>query len=204
MTLDLVIARIRRALMLDVTAYEETRDDASFTLFSLGAAGVGVFLAAIGAWLWAETVLESTPDGWFVDTVILGSIFLAVLWLIGIAAIYLVLAQIYGEEITPDGLVRVVALAHLPFSMGLLVFIPEIGFGFAMLAIAATFYYVNFAIKAAYPGVDSLRVMLAVVAGFAVWLFVLPILTGTGDAFAPGPFVFEWSADVVEDLSALQ
>lgn len=198
MTADQVIARIRRALLLDATAYEETRDDATFTIVSLLAAGLAVLLGAIGAWLWAETVLEATPNGWFVDTVILGTIFLLILWLIGVGVMYLILAQLYGEQITPDGLVRVATLGHLPFALSLLVFIPEIGFGFAMLAIAATFFYTNFAIRAAYPEIDTLRVLLAVVAGFAVWLFILPILTGSSDGFAPGPFVYEWSADVIE------
>ena len=201
MTADQVIARIRRALMLDATAYEETRDDTAFTVVSLVAAALAVLLGAIGAWLWAETVLEGTPDGWFVDTVILGTIFLLILWLIGVGVMYLILAQLYGEQVAPDALLRVATLGHLPFAASLLVFIPEIGFGFAMIAIAATFFYTNFAIRAAYPEIDVLRVMLAVLAGFAVWLFILPILTSGGDAFAPGPFVYEWSADVVEGFS---
>jgi hypothetical protein len=198
MTAELVIARIRRALLLDPTAYEETRDDNSFTIVSLGAAFLAVLLGAIGAWLWAETVLEATPDSWFVDTVILGTIFLVILWLIGVGVMYLILAQLYGEQITPDGLLRVATLGHIPFALSLLVFIPWFGFGFAMFAIAATFFYTNFAIRSAYPEIDALRVVLAVLAGFAIWLFILPVLTSDGDAFAPGPFVYEWSADVVE------
>lgn len=200
MTADQVIARIRRALLLDVTAFEETRDDATFTIVSLLAAGLAVLLGSIGAWLWASTVLESTPDGWFVDTVILGTIFLLILWLIGVGVMYLILAQLYGEQLAPDALLRVATLGHLPFGISLLVFLPEIGFGFAMLAIAAAFFYTNFGIRAAYSEIDPLRVMLAVVAGFAVWLFILPILTGTSDGFAPGPFVYEWSADVAEKV----
>jgi hypothetical protein len=200
MTADQVIARIRRALMLDATAYEETRDDTTFTIVSLAGAALAVLLGAIGAWLWAETVLEGTPDGWFVDVVILGTIFLLILWLIGVGVMYLILAQLYGEEIAPDALVRVATLGHLPFAISLLVFIPEIGFGFAMIAIAATFFYTNYAIRAAYPQIDVLRVMIAVLAGFAIWLFILPILTSGGDAFAPGPFVYEWSADAVETI----
>ena len=147
MTAEQVIARIRRAILLDATAYEETRDDNAFTVVSLAAAGLAVLLGAIGAWLWASTVLEDMPSGWFVDTVILGTIFLLILWLIGVGVMYLILAQLYGEQITPDGLLRVATLGHLPFALSLLVFIPEIGFGFAMLGIAATFFYTNFAIQ---------------------------------------------------------
>ena len=48
------------------------------------------------------------------DTVILGTIFTIVLFLIGVAVIYLMLSQVFGEETTPDALVRVVTLTHLP------------------------------------------------------------------------------------------
>ena len=103
MTLDQIIARIRRAMLLDVTAYEETRDDSTFTLFSVGAAGVGIVLAAIGAWLYGETVIDDpAPGTGFVDTVILGTIFTAVLFIIGALAIYLLLGQVFGQEMSAD------------------------------------------------------------------------------------------------------
>jgi len=191
MTLDQVIARIRRVLMLDTTAYEETRDDASFTLVALGVAAAGVVLAAIGAWLWGETVPSSAPDGWFVDTVILGTLFTAVLFLIGIAVIYLMLSQVYGTEMAPDALVRVVAMTHLPYGLGLLIFIPEIGFAFGLLSVAAMFYFTVFGIRAAYPNVDNLRAVISVGAGFAVWAAILPILSDLPDNnWVTGVFVY--------------
>src|SRR5436309_13956489 len=127
MTVDQVIARIRRILMLEPAAYEEVRDDTQFTFVSIGAAAVAVLLAAIGAWLFGETVLDPAPGLGFADTVIFGTIFTIVLFLIGVAVIYLMLSQVFGEEITPDALVRVVTLTHLPFGLGLFVFIPQIG-----------------------------------------------------------------------------
>jgi hypothetical protein len=191
MTFEMVVARIRRALMLDVTAYEETRDDGSFTLFALGAAFVGVLLAAIGAWLWAETVLTSTPDGWFVDTMILGTMFTIVLFLIGGGVIYLMLSQVFAADMTADGLVRVVAMTHLPYGLSLLIFIPEIGFAFGILSIAAMFYYTVFGIRAAYPNVDGLRAMMAVFAGFAIWAAVIPLISDSPDNnFVTGVFVY--------------
>ncbi len=90
MTVDEVIARIRRALMLEPAAFEEVRDDTNFTLVSIGSAGIAVLLAAIGAWLFGETVLDPAPGLGFVDTVIFGTIFTVVLFLIGVAVIYLI------------------------------------------------------------------------------------------------------------------
>ncbi len=202
MTFEQVIARIRRALLLDETAYVEVRDDTAFTLFALGAAGVAVLVGSIGAFLWGQVALDNTPDGFFFDTIILGTIFLAALWLIGVIVTYLVLSQLYSEALNAYGLGRVVALGHIPFALSLLVFIPEIGFGFGVLAVAAMLYYTNFGLRAAYPTIDPLRVLVSVLAGFAVWALFLAVLTGPGNAFAPGTFIFEWTGDVVESDSA--
>src|SRR5262245_19708537 len=126
MTADQVIERIRRILMLEPTAFEEVRDDTQFTFISLGAAAFAVLLAAIGAWLWGKAVASSTPSGWFTDTVLLGTIFTIVLFLIGVAIIYLIFSQVFGEATTPDAFVRVVTLTHLPYALGLFVFLPQI------------------------------------------------------------------------------
>ena len=202
MPTEQIIARIRRALLLDQTAFEEARDDATFTPFAAALAAIAVLIGGVGTWLWSAVVLEDTPDGFFVDAVILGVIFLILLWAAGLAVIYLVLTQVYREEATPDALLRVAALGHLPFVVSFFVFIPGIGFGFGLLAIAAMFFYTIYGLRAAFPAIDPFRVMIAVVAGFAVWAMILPLLSGPGDAFTPGTFAFEWTEDVVEDLSA--
>ncbi len=191
MTVDEVIARIRRALMLEPAAFEEVRDDTNFTLVSIGSAGIAVLLAAIGAWLFGETVLDPAPGLGFVDTVIFGTIFTVVLFLIGVAVIYLMLTQVFGEETTPDALARVVTLTHLPYGLGLFVFVPQIGFAFGLASIAATFYYTIFGIRSAYPNVDNLRAMIAVLLGFAVWAMLIPIISDYPDNnWVTGVFVY--------------
>ena len=190
MTADVIIGRIRRILLLDAAAFEEVRDDASFTPVSVGAAVVAVLLAAIGAWLYGETVLDFTPDGWFVDTVVLGTLFTVLLFLAGMGVIYVLLTQAYRYEIAPDALVRVLAMTHLPFALGLLIFLPEIGFGFGVLSVAAMFYYTIYGIRAAIPNSDPLSVMISVAAGFAVWAMVIPLISDPGDNFVTGVFVY--------------
>ena len=189
------INRIRRALSLEQAAFEEIRDDAAFTPFAAGLAAVAVLLAALGAWLFGETVLDFKPDGWFVETFILGSIFTILLFLAGVAVTYVVLAQVYRETIAPDAFARIASLGYLPFALGLLVFIPEIGFGFGILSIAAMFFYTVFGLRAAYPAIDSLRIVVAVLLGFAVWATILPLIGEFPDSnFATGIFVFGLSA----------
>lgn len=198
MAIDELIARLRRAMMLDATAFEEARDDETFTVPALGIAAGAVLIAAIGTFLWSEFVADGT-SGVFVDAVILGTIFLLLLWAAGIAVTYAVLTQAFRESAAPDALARVMALGHVPFALGLLVFIPGVGFAFGLLSVAMVLFYTIYGIRAAFPSIDPRRVLVSVVAGFAVWAMILPLLTGPGDTFAPGVFIYEVTEDVVEN-----
>ena len=199
MPVEQVIARVRRALLLDVGVFEEARDDRLFTPFAIAVAGASGLIAGIGAFLWSAFILDETQD-FFLEAVILGTIFLVLLWLVGMIAAYFVLSQIYHESVGLDGLIRVMCLASVPFAVSALVFIPGFGFGLALIAVALTFFYTNYGVRAAYPDIDPMRVMIACLVAMAVWSMILPLLTSPGDQFAPGPFVFEWSEDVVEDI----
>jgi hypothetical protein len=186
-----VIERIRRALSLEQAAFEEVRDDTAFTPFAVAAAAAAIVIAGLGSYLWGETVLDYKPDGWFVDTLILGSIFTILLFMAGVGVTYVVLAQFYREMVPPDALVRVVALGYVPFVLGFLVFIPEIGFGFGILSIAAMFFYTVFGLRAAYPAIAPTRIVIAVLLGFALWSMILPLVGEYPDNnFATGVFVY--------------
>ncbi len=186
-----IIDRIRRALTLDQAVFEEIRDDVAFTPFVVGLAAAAVLLAGLGSWLFGQTVLNFTPDGWFVDTLILGSVFTILLFMAGIGVTYVVITQVYREAMAPDAFVRIAALGYLPFALGLLVLIPEIGFGFGILSIAAMFFYTVFGLRAAYPAIEPLHIVVAVLLGFAVWGMILPLIgEPPNNNFATGVFVF--------------
>ncbi len=202
MPVEQIMARVRRALLLDVGVFEEARDDSYFTPFAVATAGVSALLAGIGAFLWSAFILGETQD-FFMEATVLGTIFLLLLWLVGMIAAYFVLSQVYGESVALDGLIRVMCLGSVPFALSALVFIPGFGFGLAMIAVALTFFYTNYGVRAAYPDIDPMRVMIACLAAMAVWSMVLPLLTSTDNQFAPGPFVFEWSEDVLQEAAGL-
>ena len=163
---DQVVHTFRRALTLDATAYEEIRDNPAYTPYSVAATGIAILLAAIGAFLWAETIADSVPDGWFFDTIILGTIFTAALMAAGLGVTYVVLTQFLRESIpTPDAFIRVAALGYVSYAVALLVFLPQIGFAFGLLAIAFVFFDTVFAIRSAYPAVSPWNATVAVVAG---------------------------------------
>jgi hypothetical protein len=191
MSIEQFLAILRRAVQLEDGAWGELRDNGTLTALCGGLLAVVVLLGGVGAWLWGETVLSSKPDGWFVDTIVLGSIFTLLLFLAGIGVTYIVLTQVYRETIPADALGRIVAVGYLPFALGLLVFIPEIGFGFGLLSVAAMFFYAVFGLRAAYPAVDTVRILVAVTLGFAVWGMILPLIGEAPDNnFGTGIFVF--------------
>ncbi len=197
MKFDEVVARIRRALLLDGKAFEEARDDATFTPWALAAAAVSVLLAGLGAFLWSQVIVDEA-EGFFLEAFILGTFFLIVLWIFGMLVTWALLTWLYGETLTWDGVMRVGCLGHLPFAVSLFVFVPGLAFAFGILAVAAMFFYTTYGLRAAYPKIGEFRIMVATLAGFALWVLLLTFLTSHERAFAPGVFVFEWSEDVLE------
>ena len=190
MPTEQMVARLRRAFMLDQTAFEEIRDDAVFTPTAAGLAAAAILIAGFGAWLWGETVLDFTPDGFFVDTFILGSIFTALLWLAGVAVIYLFVTQVYRVTASPDAVFRVSAVGFLPYALGILVFIPEVGFGLALLSIFLAFYLTMFGLSAAFR-IGHGRALVAAAVGLAVLAIILPLIEEfPNDNFATGIFVY--------------
>jgi hypothetical protein len=178
--------------MQDYSVYEEVRDDTTFTPYAAAGVAIAALLAGIGAWLWAETINDYTPHGWFVDTVIIGTLFTMILFAAGIAAMYFLLTQVLRETVpTLDGFIRVAALGHVSYAAALLVFIPEFGFAFGLLAVAFVYFDTVTGIKSAYPSVSMLNTVAAVTAGVAVWLVLLPIITASPDNnWVTGPFVY--------------
>jgi len=188
------ITLVRRALMLDEEAWGELRDNTAFTPIAAGLLVVLVLLGGIGAWLWGEFNFDGTPDGWFVDTVVLGSIFTLVVLAIWIAVTYAVLVYGFGITVAPDALLRVFAVAFIPYALTLLLFILEINFFIAFVAVALVLCLLKFAIQTAFA-VPAMRAMLAVLAGFAVFAIILAILVTVENRWANGPFIFEQVED---------
>lgn len=190
------VDRVRRAVSLDQTGFEEVRDDAAFTPLAAGLAAVVAVLGGVGAFLWGELNIDSTPDGFFVDTVILGSIFTLILLLAWVAVTYAVLTQVFRETLAPDALFRVFAAGIVPLALGFLVFIPELNFWLGTMSIALTFFLLVFGLRAAFS-IGAMRAVVAVAAGFAVFAFVMSLLITVDNSFATGAFVFETSEDAV-------
>lgn len=190
MTANQIADLLRRALFLDGGAYREFRDDQHLTIVAFAALGVAVLLAALGAFFYGKWVVNGY-DFAFMDTIVLGSLFMVLLFLADIGIVYLVLIQVFRIDIAPDALARLIAIGHLPYALGLFVFIQEIGFAFGIASVLGVFYWTLFALRTALPAADEKRLSLAVLAGMLVWIIVIPLISETpGNEFVTGVFVY--------------
>ncbi|HUF52249.1 MAG TPA: hypothetical protein VMR52_00560 [Dehalococcoidia bacterium] len=191
MNSDIVLNRLRRVVTLDSSVFVEIRDDREFTAASAACALIGVLLAALGAVLYAETVLDFRPAGWIVDTLILGSLFTALLFAAAGTLIYVVLVQVYGINVAPEGLARVLGVAFGFYALGFFVFLPEVGFAAGLMSVALTFYYAVAAVRAIVPERNEIAVVAAVTSGFTLWIALMALLSNPPDNhFYTGVFVY--------------
>ena len=194
--LEQFLAILRRALLLEEGAWLELRDNASFTAICAGLAVVVVFLGGLGAWLWGEINFDSSPDRWFLETMILGTIFTLILLVAWLAVIYFVLVYVFSMTVAIDALLRVFAVAIVPLALGFLVFIPELNLWIGFSSIALTFCLLVFALRTAFA-VEHMRAMVAVMAGFAVFAIVLALLITYENSWLNGAMIFEQGEDVL-------
>jgi hypothetical protein len=191
MNSDLILSRLRRVALLDTAVFTEIAEDRQFTSVSVVCALIGVLLAALGAVLYAETVLDFRPDGWLVDTLILGSLFTVLLFAAAGALIYVILLQVYRVNVEPERLGRVLGVAFGAYGLGFFVFLPEVGFAAGLISIALTFYYAVAAVRAIVPARNELPVVVAVTSGFTLWIALMALLSNPPDNhFYTGVFVY--------------
>ena len=141
---------------------------------------IAAFLGGLGAFLWSSVILDDTGD-FFVEGFILGSIFLIILWIAGVFLMYahpldgIWRATDLGRARSESRRSRT-SHSQSPFSCSS----PGSASLSAILAIAAMFFYSNFAIT---RGVSSDRPATGDARrcrGLRCLARVLPILTSTG------------------------
>lgn len=172
--------RLVRLARLDTSVFDEVRDDPAETIPSLVVAAVSALLAGLGAMLWWQVVVDAEPDSLFLNTFILGSVFLFGMYLVAGLVVYVVMAQLYRTTADVQTLLRTLGYAAAPLSLSLLMFLPVIYPVFAIVPIALVLTMMFYAVQSA-TGADSVQVATASIIGFTVMVLVLGLITLASD-----------------------
>jgi len=199
MDMGILADRLLRLLRLDTTVFDEVRHEPAATLPAVFVATASTFLAGIGGWLWWSIQDFGDLDGAgtiFVQSVILGTLFSVALWIVWLLVTWVILTQVFREEADWQQMLRTMGMAAAPLALSFLMFIPGVSFGVALASIALFFGLTTIAVQAVTPA-NAARVLVANLAGFAVWAVVLGLLVGTDDQYAPGIFLYDAPAEYV-------
>lgn len=193
LNLGILADRLLRLVQLDTSVFDEVRQDPAATVPSVLVVVVSTLLAALGGWLWWS--FQGFPGGVFVDSVILGTIFSVALWIVWLLVAWVILTQLFREDADWQEMLRTMGMAAAPLALSILMFIPGVSFGVGLVSVALFFGLTTIAIQAATPNTSPARVLIANMAGFAVWAVVLGLLVNSTDFFAPGIFLFDATSE---------
>lgn len=188
-----VINRIVRLAKLDTTVFDEVKDDAAELIPALVVAAVSALLAGLGAFLYIQVNYSGKPDSLFVNTAILGTLFLIAMYAVWVLVVYVMLAQIFKVSADLQSLFRTMGYAAIPLAASILMFIPVIYPVFAVVPIALLFVMSIYAVQSV-TNAESNQVVIANIAGFALMVLVLGLVATSVD-FAKAPMgagLFSW------------
>ncbi|MCZ7579024.1 MAG: YIP1 family protein [Dehalococcoidia bacterium] len=169
---NVIINRIIRLAKLDTTVFDEVRDDPAELIPALIVAGVSALLAGLGAFLWWQFNFDFTPDSLFLNTFILGGIFLAAMYAVWVLLAYVMLVQVFKATADLQALFRTMGYAAVPFALSLLMFIPVLHPVFAIVPLVLVFVMAIYAVQSV-TSADSTQVVIANTVGLTVMVLVL-------------------------------
>lgn len=183
-----------RLARLDLTVFDDVKDDVSATVPTLTVAVVASFLSGLGSWLW--WTFEDFPDAGevMVKSFLVGSILQVGVWFLWVYVAAMILSRGLGVTADLNRLLRTMALAFAPMSIAVLMLISFLTVPFGVIAVAGTVALTYVAIQAATDA-EPQQVMLANIVGFVIFAVVLGILANVSDVYntgglAPGLFFF--------------
>jgi hypothetical protein len=184
-----------RLARLDLTVFDDIKDDVSATVPALTVAVVASFLSGLGSWLW--WTFQDFPKGGgdvFVKSFLMGSILQVGVWFLWVYVAAMVLSRGLGVAADLNRLLRTMGLAFAPMAIAVLIFISFLAVPLGVIAVGATLVLSYVAIQAATDAQPQ-QVMLANIVGFLVFAVVLGILSNLSEVYntgglAPGLFFF--------------
>jgi hypothetical protein len=205
--LQVVITRLKRLANLDLTVFEEVRNDSTATLSGVLIAACALFLSGIGGWLWWVIKDYPTADDSplpandiLVHSAFIGSVLATVLWgFLWLFVAYIMLTQVFHQRAYVEQLLRVMGLAAAPIALMGLMFVPGASLAIGISALALAFALTNVAIKSVTTAPDA-EVLVANLAGFLVWCAALSLLATATEPHAPGVFLFNSISRIADDI----
>jgi hypothetical protein len=194
--------RLLRLVRLDTSVFDEVRQDPAATLPAVIVAVVSTVLAGLGGWLWWWMQDYGDKGELFMKSVVLGSLFSIALWIVWLLVTWVVLTQVFREDADWQQMLRTMGMASIPLVISVVMFIPGVDFGIGLTSVALYFGLTTIAVQSV-TSADPARVLVANLAGFAIWAIVLGLLVTSDSVFAPGIFVFDAPAEYLDKLISL-
>ncbi|MBI2761408.1 MAG: YIP1 family protein [Chloroflexi bacterium] len=187
---------LRGALALDRETYEHIADKPSALVGALGCVIVATALAGLGGLLWtawgghpANFTIEPDADRFLRRSVLYGGAIQLGMWVAWVSATWLYLWS-YGERVAPARLARVMGYAFAPMGLQLFIGPPGLEFAAAAVAVGYTIAAMLVGVQTA-AGTTSLRALVSVMAGFALFAVTLSLLGNGNTDLAPGFFALD-------------
>ena len=183
-----------RLARLDLSVFDDVKDDVSATVPTLVVAVAASFLSGLGSWLW--WTFEDFPDAGevMVKSFFVGSILQVGVWFLWVYVAAMILSKGLRVPADLNRMMRTMGLAFAPMSIAVLMLISFLTVPFGVIAVAATVGLTYVAIQAATDA-EPQQVMLANIVGFVIFAVVLGILANLSEVYdigglAPGLFFF--------------
>ena len=194
---NLVMNRLMRLVRFDTTVFDDVRDDVRELIPALAVAGVASLLAGLGAALFFVVNYDDVyrPDNPWLNNFILGGIFMAALYGVWVLIAYVIIVQVYKGSASFQSLFRTMGYAAWPLGLGLLMFIPVLYPMVAIVSVVLLFVMSIYALQAV-TNADSTQVVMANLAGLAVFSLVLSIVAFSSDTARIGAGLFAILVDV--------
>jgi hypothetical protein len=190
---NVILNRLVRLAKLDTTVFDEVRDDAAELVPALIIAGVSAMLAGLGAFLWFEFNIDEPKfygaDNPFLNTFILGGLFMAAMYAVWVLIAYVVIVQLYKATADLQSLFRTMGYAGAAMALSVLMFIPFLYPIFAIVPLMLLFVLTIYAVQSA-SNAESTQVVMANLAGSTVFVLILSAVAFSSDTKRLGAGLF--------------
>ena len=186
----MTFGRLWRLARFDLDVLDELRRDSGATVPALFVAICSMLLYGVGGWLWWVRDDFSQAGDLFFKSVLIGTLFALVLWLVWLLVVYLVVLQVGRVMMPVDQLLRAAGFAATPLALGLLMVVPGVSLGVGVLALGGWLLFTQSAVERCSPRAGG-AATLANLVGFGVWLVVMSLLALGEEPYVPGSFLVE-------------